>query len=515
MAEILPDALSWLDAKKRQAIAELATGLSSGDTFTDVVMNAVKDLARNLTGGALFATPEQRQLVEDRGSVMPEVSRPAIRDAVASAAQGFGVGPLGVGALRAAGRQDLMPSHGTPMESLLSNGKLLPELYSPSIAIQRDTLANPFSRFTLIPKLGAFDPQYMGNTQLFNRDAYIARRGDYKGRPANYGFDGVYSESNDVVGRAKAIAAARNWDRFEAAPPAGSEGRGWDAWPDITNPQMHNVTHQASLMEAPNFRSFAAYEKSPAGADTLQEGFSNVSAWSKEFQSRLRNLLERAGVMDEGAGQLPEWNELSKNFLMFLKDPQLAGETQKILASAQRAPSEYGELKVSGAAPLTSDLWAGALWDPQQSSPSLSRLFQSEMAKRGLAIHPVSENTTPTEMFRAADLLQKFAGPAKGGSTAGWEGVQKVTLPELPVPKPERVESAPYTPKDLSFTLSVPPTKPISGLEEAAKSAIKGFKPEGESSFVDFSFEGKDYWAAPESGNVFTSDTHKFVTQVK
>lgn len=589
MAEILPDALSWLDAKKRQVIAELATGLSSGETFSDSVLAAARDLARNLTGGALFPTPEQRQAVEDRQSVMPEVAQPAIRDAVASAAGGFGVGPLGVGALRAAGRADLMPSHGTSMESLISNGKMIPELYSPSIAIQKDTLANPFSvnKFSLIPKLGAFDPQYTLNAQLFNRDAYIARKRDYQGTPSNYSI-GV---ENKTLAEVKAIALARNWDRFEANPPAGSEGRGWYDWPQIKSAGMHDITQQAAVDSAPNFRSFASFEKSPAGAETLGNTYNEVSGWSKEFTSRLRNLLGQAGILDEGGiGQLPQWRSLSQNFLMFLKDPQLASETQRIMASAQRAPSEYAELKVSGAAPLTSDLWAGALWDPSTASPGLSRIFQSEMAKRGLAIHPIDSNISPLESFRAADLLQKFASPAKSGSTAGWEGLMRgVAPPEIAMPQESltgrgipkqagtgsflvqnpsggleigvkypggdnsihdsfsKAASDAWSPKgNKVFTHSgegyiVMPdgviyndtSKPAIGtldvagaglwpeapqnfntIQEAAKAAIKKGPEEG-SSFVDFSFKGKDYWAAPESGNVFTFDTHQFVVQAK
>lgn len=48
MAELLPEGLAWLDSKKRQALAEVATAMAAPETAGSNLWSALRDMGRNV-----------------------------------------------------------------------------------------------------------------------------------------------------------------------------------------------------------------------------------------------------------------------------------------------------------------------------------------------------------------------------------------------------------------------------------------------------------------------------------
>lgn len=90
----LPEVLPWIDAKKRQVLAELATAAAAPETVGPNIWGALKDMGRNL---GLVQTPEAAQRDEDLKSIMFQRSpqgEAAIKEKIAEAMMGFGEGGL-------------------------------------------------------------------------------------------------------------------------------------------------------------------------------------------------------------------------------------------------------------------------------------------------------------------------------------------------------------------------------------------------------------------------------------
>lgn len=97
-----------------------------------------------------------------------------------------------VGAIRVGGREDLMPSHSTSLNSLegaMGRGKGPIELSNPSIGITQNSVLNKFAdgkdSVELIPRVGAFDPATAAST-LLNRDAFTPRYMQFKGKSVGH-----------------------------------------------------------------------------------------------------------------------------------------------------------------------------------------------------------------------------------------------------------------------------------------------------------------------------------------
>jgi len=372
MADVAASALSWIDAKKRQVMAELATAMAAPETVGPNIWQAVKDLS-TLIG---------RQ--EDTGDPVQN-SRNLMG--------GFGPGNLGgalVGMLRPKGDPSLMLSHG--LSSLEApHGGTLKELMHPSLAVtsEKRGLNNPFgeSRYNslLIPRMGAFDPAYSTST-LFNRDAYIARKSDYPG--------GTY-----------ATPKQRIETRGMEAPPRTEGSTGW--WQDPEHSTYNTKSsHDVAIMSSPVFRSFAEYEKSGKGAKNLGAYFGDVGYWSDNWRREFANW----------------WNPKNRFTDDWLAELRAAAPTDKtaayLLKSAQQAPSEYAELKVSGPVPIHGGLFAGALLSKGMAHHA------ETLAARGIPSVTKDMTIDNKRAFEIADAMQRMAGPVKERSLrvrAGWE----------------------------------------------------------------------------------------------
>lgn len=394
----------------------------------------------------------------------------AVADALFSAPSGKAAQR---GAIRVGGDPSLMPSHNTSTESLantLNNGTM--ELYTPSIGIKRHDLMSGFDGggvpMNLIPKVGAYDPQN-STASLFNRDVYSPRWGDRPGKITksvaaqmrNYGGE---------VRQATAAAEDRLDDRFIRPDLIkwlkGTEGG------KRTNPDTLERVYQAlgavesklgqavAIKDSPAFRSFEHYESSPLGAKLLSSDPRHTlherAVQARAFQGPLADL--EPGSMHEIMRVATEPNMGAANWtrkemegtLRKLADEEPGLEeamfntpAQQIVDAAitagrqlrqgyRKSPSEYAELKVHGATPLTSENWAGAVMQPVPAYYSLTERDEAVIkalmdagvapvtsydSARALPFdHPLHPNQTGNYGkggFDVADILQKQAGPAR------------------------------------------------------------------------------------------------------
>lgn len=401
VAELLP----WLDEQKRRGRNALADVMANP---RDTIWAALQQMGQNL---GVVQTPEAAARDEALKGVMYSESpegKQAAKDKIAEAMMGIGTGNMSAGALvgmlRPGGNPGLMLSHGLSGGLTAPGGGLIKELVHPSLAVTGGgRLKNPFGSESgvLIPKPGAFDPAYSTST-LFNRDAYLARTNEFPG--------------------GKTPSAEERVAMMGLLPPRKTEGSG--SWKDLhegqwrTDPfyQMENPSkpQDAAILASPAFRSFAEFEKSPKGAKLLGANMGDIQEWDRQFRAEFHDWWAKTQGKAEPYGQ--DW-------LAALRQGAKGGDTtaQELLRSAARAPSEYGELKVSGAVPITGDRWAGAILKPYELQK-----YGDLLADRGIpsAAYPagyISRN--PFDLHQIADAMQQMAGPVKERSlrsSAGW-----------------------------------------------------------------------------------------------
>lgn len=395
----------------------------------------------------------------------------AVADAV------FG-GPVGKtaqrGAIRVGGDPSLMPSHDTSTGNLaptLNNGTM--ELYAPSIGIRRGELMSGFSGggvpVSLIPKVGAYDPQN-STASLFNRDVYSPRWADFPGKITKR----VSERMQDLGGttaQASGAAKDRLGDRFTSQDLQswykGTEGRRYNDEDSLTRVYQalggvdSKFGQAVAIKDSPAFRSFEHYERSPLGSQLLQSQPNHTSyeyhAQDTAFPSLLNSarsdskhqILQTA--TQKGLGDTPELRAQMRDTLRLLADDDIGVEQalyynpaekvidaaieggRKLRQSYRSAPSEYAELKVHGATPLTQENWAGAVlqpipsWSPMTTNDErvIQALIDSGLtpatyydAARALPFDHPGHPANSAEGFRnskfdLADLLQQQAGPAR------------------------------------------------------------------------------------------------------
>jgi len=231
-----------------------------------------------------------------------------------TAALDYTTGPVGglAGIIRRGGRPELNMVHNAPMtpdelEDLISRRS---SLSSPSIAIAKDTIY-PFERsstFVFNPASPLFDPaQHRGN-QLFNRDAYTFRGKDPR----------------DIDSRVR--------NKFKDMR--------------LTEGYYPDKSQTWAIRSSPQFRSFAEYEGSKAGAKTLGKFTDRDKAYADLLSSDL------IAWMTHKNGRSP--NRRSPGVFKQLQDSARAGdeEARAILEGFRQLPSNYAELKVLGEVPI-------------------------------------------------------------------------------------------------------------------------------------------------------------------
>lgn len=231
-----------------------------------------------------------------------------------TAALDYTTGPVGglAGIIRRGGRPELNMVHNSsryPEEI----AKLITErgsLSSPSIAIAKDNI-HPYektSTFVFNPASPLFDPAQQKGNQLFSRDAYTFRSKDPRAVPPN-----IRRNFGDM--------------RF-------SEGY----YPDDAETW--------AIRSSPQFRSFAEYEGSKAGAKTLGKFTPRFEAYADLLNSDLTEWMMYK------YGRSP--NKRSPAVFKQLQDSARAGDktAKRILGEFRNLPSEYAELKVLGEVPV-------------------------------------------------------------------------------------------------------------------------------------------------------------------
>lgn len=418
MAEIIPDALSWIDARKRQVIAELSTAL--GGAGAAPIWEAAQEMARRLIPALdPQEVARKRQLAGEAQSVMPEVAGPAQAQQAKEFTQGFGGADMSAirgiaGALRAGGRPDLMMSHASHILGVSpEKGPAVSELYSPSLAITgQGRLKNPFFKHgesvLYIPREGAFDPgNPLSQTVLYPRDAFTKLKDEFPGYTAR--------EWGDPVNE---VARLRLQDKLEPVGPFSQGSEDLGAFDDI----RPSISHQAAVLESKPIGSLAAYEKSQRGAALLSPR-EDAIAWGNATDPRILRDIEEARrllrVEDEYIN-LDRWEDV-KDLLWEAARQEgptspMAMELQALVRSAKRAPSDYAEVKAAGAVPITGHSFAGVIASglEEQYQPLLAKLAEAH-SKTGVPVVNTPSYASFADLFKLAESLQRQSGPYGGG----------------------------------------------------------------------------------------------------
>lgn len=291
-----------------------------------------------------------------------------------------GLGGLGaglVGSIRRGGRSDLLALHQSPL-SLLAGEKAPRELYSPSVAINRNNVTQDFGDFSgtidFIARPDVFDPVRSGG-QLHVRDIYSPRREDYLGRPIEEAAS-RFAALKEGSPLRRDVARRRLMDRFY--PPEqrfgemnpGPETKKYYTYSPEKLAQLKSLfemdpyqardvllnmpgmdpSHWLAVQQSKPFSSFRHFENDPRGAALLGASKEDVLSYGKA----LDKLIEDEGV-------LPDMRMYAAN-----------------------APSEYGELKLTGGVPLSSDYWAGAVIRPSVNYQEDIGNAISHLTERGI-----------------------------------------------------------------------------------------------------------------------------------
>lgn len=284
------------------------------------------------------------------GKTDEEVFKKAIEETAGNAIPG-GAGAAGI--FGGAGRQDLFAARGTNIDSLLrrilaskrfgekqswyDSKKAVsadPIVQHPSIAINKtDPRNNDFYEDALvIYNPAAVDPATNWRSHLINRDSYSYRSGDVASGIEALKRVGI-DRNNPTTGR-PVLLDPRMTEYFTVNTKKG-------AYPD---------SHSMQIFNSPEFKSFAEYEASPAGAATL-DSYDNLGSYGKD---RVRASLSRA--MDFYMTKLARSGEqLTVPNMNKLLDSEGTTTAKAVKDLLQRAPSNYAELKYRGPLPINSE----------------------------------------------------------------------------------------------------------------------------------------------------------------
>lgn len=292
-----------------------------------------------------------------------------------------------IGAIRKAGDPELFLHHGTNSYDGIKTAVEKGGLLSPSLAVTRGPLYNSFSGdggVTLLAKEGAFDPAYSPST-MFNRDAYVPRMSGYRSRFREYD--------------TRADARNRLDDRF-----LGPRDEFLTPGMDIkfgegpSYPGSLGIGHQMAIAESPIFRSFAQYERDPAGAAILSSSMSPVSA-ARDLEGVVETWFESRGT------DMPKlWSDAKQTLVYFAERGDEVA--RQILQMARRVPSNYAELKVHGRVPITNEHWAGAIAGPNVDEYALDQY--DKIFQRGRIPFVQVDSSDKAQQF--AQQMQEIAG---------------------------------------------------------------------------------------------------------
>lgn len=418
----LSDLFSLLESAKRRGGDMLRNPVDA----VAQVMGQIRDSGRSTIADLQQAMPEDDPFGPGAGK---DAARARVAESMLNGPLGFA--PTGM--LRVGGRPDLIATHSTTdLGDLIRESKRrnmgVAELYSPSLAVTKDKVQSNFGNTILVPRVGAFDPKTHTST-LFNRDAYTPRYKDFPGsavQPHPQGYldvsDGLKADPlrrDAKYGRGPTSnPGARLDDRFLVDDPQGfkmTEGAGHGnvglGASELLSPQ-----HADAIQASPAFRSFAAYEKSKAGAGTLRT-FTPPGGLSEQYYNEFLNsptgqklwdLLDSPAFIQPRKGLMNHLDEL---------DPTDLKAYGEYVRKMRELPSEYGELKVSGPVPITKEHWAGVLLPEGRAKPNEFGELVAEMEylqRMGIPVTPYAPGlATPTDLFKLADELQRMAGPAR------------------------------------------------------------------------------------------------------
>lgn len=281
------------------------------------------------------------------GKTDEEVFKKAIEETAGNAIPG-GAGAAGI--FGGAGRQDLFAARGTSIASLLrrisaserfgekqsryDRKKAVsadPVVQHPSIAINKtDPRNNDFYKDALvIYNPAAIDPATNWRGHLVNRDSYSYRSGDVVNGGEELFNTRMVERKNPTTGKPILL------------DPRLTENSYHPAHPDA---------HSMQIFNSPEFKSFAEYEASPAGAATL-DSYESMDHYGKD---RVRGSLNRA--MDFYMSKLASSGQqlTVKNMNKFL-DSEGTTTAKAVKDLLRRAPSNYAELKYRGPLPINSE----------------------------------------------------------------------------------------------------------------------------------------------------------------
>lgn len=311
--------------------------------IADQVSNFVPDF--KATSAAVPAA-----IKNSTGKTDEEVFKRAIEETAGNAIPG-GAGAAGI--FGGAGRQDLFAARGTNIDSLLrrimaskrfgekqswyDRKKAIsadPVVQHPSIAINKtDPRNNNFYEDALvIYNPAAIDPATNWRSYLVNRDSYSYRSGDVASGLEVLKRAGI-DRKNPTTGR-PVLLDPRMTESYTTKPKTGA----------------HPNAHSMQIFNSPEFKSFAEYEASPAGAATL-DAYDSMGYYGKD---RMHASLSRAMnfYMTKLARSGEQLTVPNMNKFLDKEGTTMAKAVKDLL---QRAPSSYAELKYRGPLPINSE----------------------------------------------------------------------------------------------------------------------------------------------------------------
>lgn len=199
-----------------------------------------------------------------------------------------------------------------------------------------------------------------------------------------------------------------------------------------------SASHAAAIHASPSFRSFADYERSPAGAATLlgpdqiETGHtflaskaSNkildalVSRWGFKNREQAALALKQPLVsMEHNGGVIDAMDRLRDSYSTSSNGPEAKRLAEldflRSISDARKrmsqVPSSYAELKAVGPQAITGENWAGAIFS---NSGGGAPLLLQDALSRAKVPFTTAGNQDPELLFQIAKRLQEEAGPAR------------------------------------------------------------------------------------------------------
>lgn len=362
---ILEQILANVDNVKRVA----------GKNVSDLISNPRDFL--NMVSGRV-AESNQKMAAGDVNEIMSAVDP----------TQGVGTGLAGM--IRKGGRADLNLVHnlGSSLDDFMNLVLRRGSISNPSVAIAKDNVF-PFARTgTLVmnPASHVFDPNTARLNQLFNRDAYVSRAKTAR-------------TSKDTL---PPLKHASTYQLRQGADARFTEGGG-----PTEGSQM------VSIMGSPQFKSFADYERSYAGAKNLTN--KSVTEESEKTAKLYKDWLHDQlpfNIGEEVAGQPTTTSLRNQDNFKWLQKKADAGddEAKHLLKMIAAAPSNYAELKVLGEVGITpKNVSALMIPESMPDSSALRNILTDFTAKTKVRSGTPSQLAPPELFFAQQDLAEATA----------------------------------------------------------------------------------------------------------